>query len=192
VLGVGLFVRDWWIVLLVIPALAGWWFDRRLRDPAFRTRFDGWLLQQKLAGPLAARLETARLARTLGTLLKNGVPLMAALGIGKTVVGNRVLSADVEAAAEEVKNGVGLSTALARGKRFPRLALQMVQVGEESGALDAMLLKTADTFEQETGQAMDRMLAALVPAITMLLALVVAAVILAVLIPIYDLANVIG
>ena len=192
VLGVGLFVRDWWIVLLVVPALAAWWFDRKLRDPAFRTRFDGWLLRRRLAGPLAARLETARLARTLGTLLKNGVPLMAALGIGKTVVGNRVLSADVEAAAEDVKNGVGLSTALAKGKRFPRLALQMVQVGEESGALDAMLLKTADTFEQETGQAMDRMLAALVPAITMLLALVVAVVILAVLIPIYDLANVIG
>ena len=192
VLGVGLFVRDWWIVLLVVPALAAWWFDRRLRNPAFRTRFDGWLLRQKLAGPLVARLETARLARTLGTLLKNGVPLMAALGIGKTVVGNLVLAADVEAAAEEVKNGVGLSTALARGKRFPRLALQMVQVGEESGALDAMLLKTADTFEQDTGQAMDRMLAALVPAITMLLALVVAVVILAVLIPIYDLANVIG
>ena len=192
VLGVGLFVRDWWILLLVVPALGAWWLDRKLRDPAFRTSFDGWLLRQKLAGPLAARLETARLARTLGTLLRNGVPLMAALGIGKTVVGNRVLSADVEAAAEEVKNGVGLSTALARGKRFPRLALQMVQVGEESGALDAMLLKTADTFEQETGQAMDRMLAALVPAITMLLALVVAVVILAVLIPIYDLANVIG
>ncbi|HLT44724.1 MAG TPA: type II secretion system F family protein [Luteimonas sp.] len=192
VLALGLFVRDWWIVLLVVPALALWWFDRRLRDPAFRTRFDGWLLRRKLVGTMAARLETARLARTLGTLLRNGVPLMAALGIGRTVVGNRVLAADVEAAAEEVKNGVGLSTALGRGKRFPRLALQMVQVGEESGALDAMLLKTADTFEQETGQAMDRMLAALVPAITLVLALVVMVVILAVLVPIYDLTNVIG
>jgi len=192
VLALGLFVRDWWIVLLVVPALAAWWLDRRLRDPAFRTRFDGWLLRQKLVGSLAARLETARLARTLGTLLKNGVPLMAALGIGKTVVGNRVLAADVEAAAQDVKNGVGLSAALGKGKRFPRLALQMVQVGEESGALDAMLLKTADTFEQETGQALDRMLAALVPAVTMLLALVVMVVILAVLIPIYDLTNVIG
>ena len=192
VLALGIFVRDWWIVLLVVPALAAWWLDRRLRDPAFRTRFDGWLLRQKLVGSLAARLETARLARTLGTLLRNGVPLMAALGIGKTVVGNRVLSADVEAAAEDVKNGVGLSAALGKGKRFPRLALQMVQVGEESGALDAMLLKTADTFEQETGQALDRMLAALVPAVTMLLALVVMVVILAVLIPIYDLTNVIG
>ena len=192
VLALGLFVRDWWIVLLVVPALALWWLDRRLRDPVFRTRFDGWLLRRKLVGTMAARLETARLARTLGTLLRNGVPLMSALGIGRTVVGNRVLAADVEAAAEEVKNGVGLSAALARGKRFPRLALQMVQVGEESGALDAMLVKTAETFEQETGQALDRLLAALVPAITMLLALVVMVVILAVLVPIYDLTNVIG
>ena len=192
VLALGLFVRDWWIVLLAVPALALWWLDRRLRDVAFRTRFDGWVLRLRLVGPMMARLETARLARTLGTLLRNGVPLMAALGIGRTVVGNRVLAADVEVAAEEVKNGVGLSAALGRGKRFPRLALQMVQVGEESGALDAMLLKTADTFEQETGQALDRMLAALVPLVTMVLALVVMAVILAVLVPVYDLTSVIG
>jgi general secretion pathway protein F len=192
VLGIGLFVRDFWIVLLAIPAFALWWFDRKLREPAFRARFDVWLLRQKIAGPLVAKLETARLMRTLGTLLKNGVPLLVALGIGRNVLGNRALSADVEAAADDVKNGVGLSTALAKGKRFPRLALQMVQVGEESGALDTMLLKTADTFEQETGQALDRMLAALVPVITMLLAGVVMVVILAVLIPIYDLTNVIG
>lgn len=192
VLGIGLFVRDWWPLLIVVPALGLWWFDRRLRDPVFRAAFDDWLLRQKIAGVLVARLETARLMRTLGTLLKNGVPMLVALGIARNVLGNRALSADVEAAAEEVKNGVGLSTALARGKRFPRLALQMVQVGEESGALDTMLLKTADTFEQETGQALDRMLAALVPVITMLLAGVVMVVILAVLIPIYDLTNVIG
>ena len=192
VLGIGLFVRDWWIVLIAIPALALWWLDRKRRDPEFRVAFDGWLLRQKFAGSLVARLETARLARTLGTLLRNGVPLLTALGIGRNVLGNLVLSADVEAAANEVKNGVGLSTALARGKRFPRLALQMIQVGEESGALDAMLLKTADTFEAETGQALDRMLAALVPAITVLLTLVVMVVILAVLTPIYDLTNVIG
>ncbi|MDH7452334.1 type II secretion system F family protein [Luteimonas composti] len=192
VLALGMFVRDWWIVLVAVPALALWWLDRRLRNPAFRARFDAWILRQKLVGPMLARLETARLARTLGTLLRNGVPLMSALGIGRTVVGNRVLAADVEAAAEDVKNGVGLSAALGKGRRFPRLALQMVQVGEESGALDAMLLKTADTFEQETGQALDRMLAALVPAVTMVLALVVMAVILAVLVPVYDLTSVIG
>jgi len=192
VLWIGLFVRDWWFVLLAIPALAAWRFDRMLRDPVFRARFDEWLLRQKLVGPLVAKLETARLMRTLGTLLKNGVPLLTALGIGRNVLGNRSLSTDVENAGDDVKNGVGLSTALAKGKRFPRLALQMIQVGEESGALDTMLLKTADTFEQETGQALDRMLAALVPVITVLLAGIVGVVILSVLIPIYGLTNSIG
>lgn len=188
----GLFVRDWWIVLVVVPALALWWFDRKRRDPAFRARLDEWLLRQKFAGPLVAKIETARLARTLGTLLRNGVPLLGALGIGRNVLANRALADDVEAAADEVKNGVPLSTALARGKRFPRLALQMIQVGEESGALDTMLLKTADTFEAETGLALDRMLAALVPVVTLVLAAIVGVVILAVLTPIYDLTNVIG
>ena len=192
VLGLGNFVRDWWIVLLAIPLLALLWLDRKRRDPAFMLAFDGWLLRNALAGPLLAKLEAARLARTLGTLLRNGVPLLSALGIARNVLDNRVLANDVDAATDEVKNGIGRSAALARGKRFPRLALQMIQVGEESGALDAMLLKTADTFEQETAIALDRMLAALVPAVTLVLATVVGIVILAVLSPIYDLTSVVG
>jgi len=192
VLGIGLGVRDYWFVLLAAPALAAWWFDRKRRDPAFREALDGWLLRRRFAGALVAKIETARLARTLGTLVRNGVPLLTALGIGRNVLGNRVLAADVELAANEVKNGVALSTALGRGKRFPRLALQMIQVGEESGALDAMLVKTAETFEQETSLALDRMLAALVPIVTVVLAGVVGMVVMAVLIPMYDLTNAIG
>ncbi|WP_454833010.1 type II secretion system protein XpsF [Pseudoxanthomonas wuyuanensis] len=192
VLWLGLLVRDWWPLLVAVPALLLWWLDRKRRDPVFRDRLDAWLLQQKLVGPLIAKLETSRLARTLGTLLRNGVPLLGALGIARNVLGNRALSADVEKAAEDVKNGHGLSVSLGKGKRFPRLALQMIQVGEESGALDSMLLKTADTFEQETSQAMDRLLAALVPVITLVLAAVVGMVIIAVLVPLYDLTNAIG
>lgn len=124
--------------------------------------------------------------------MRNGVPLMTAIGIGRNVLNNRVLAADVDAAAEEVKNGVSLSTALSKGKRFPRLALQMIQVGEESGALDAMLMKTAETFEQDTGMALDRMLAALVPIVTVVLAGIVGTVVMAVLLPLYDLTNSIG
>ena len=84
------------------------------RDPAFRAWLDDWLLRRKFAGTLVAKVETARLARTLGTLLRNGVPLMTALGIGRNVLGNRVLADDVEKAAEEVKNGVALSTKTSR------------------------------------------------------------------------------
>jgi general secretion pathway protein F len=192
VLGIGLFVRDWWFLLLLIPAAAVWWFDRKRRDPVFREKFDAWLLQRRFAGALVAKVETARLARTLGTLVRNGVPLLTALGIGRNVLGNRVLAADVEAAANEVKNGVAFSTALARGKRFPRLALQMISVGEESGALDAMLVKTAETFEQETALSLDRMLAALVPIVTVVLAVVIGIVVMSVLLPLYDLTSAIG
>lgn len=189
VLWLGLFVRDWWWLFVVVPGAAAWWFDRKRREPAFRAKFDEWLLRQRVAGPIVAKMETARLARTVGTLLRNGVPLLTAMGIGGRILGNQALIADVEAAAGEVKNGVGLSTALGKGKKFPRLALQMIQVGEESGALDTMLLKTADTFEAETGQALDRMLAALVPLITVVLAVVIGFVIMAVLLPMYQLSG---
>lgn len=192
VMALGGFVQQFWFLLIATPLVALWWFDRKRREPVFRDRFDAWLLERKLVGPLVAKLETARLARTLGTLLKNGVPLLSALGISRNVLFNRALWADVEAAADQVKNGHGLAVSLGRGKRFPRLALQMIQVGEESGALDSMLLKTADTFEQETGQAMERLLALLVPVITVVLAAVVALVVLAVLLPLYDLTNAIG
>src|SRR5688572_3637406 len=192
ILWLGLFVRNWWIVLIAVPALAVLWFDRKRRDPAFREALDGWLLKRKFVGALIGKIETARLTRTLGTLVRNGVPLMTAIGIGRNVLNNRVLAADVDAAAEEVKNGVSLSTALSKGKRFPRLALQMIQVGEESGALDAMLMKTAETFEQDTAMALDRMLAALVPVVTVVLAGIVGTVVMAVLLPLYDLTNSIG
>jgi general secretion pathway protein F len=192
VLAIGQFVAGWWLALVVISAALVLWAERKRRDTAFRDRFDAWILQRRLIGPLLARLETARLARTLGTLLRNGVPLLGALGIAGKVLGNRALAADVQGAADAVKNGRALSASLGAGKRFPRLALQMIQVGEESGALDTMLLKTADTFEAQTAQALDRMLAALVPAVTLVLAAVVGAVIIAVLVPLYDLAGAIN
>jgi len=105
------------------------------------------------------------------------------------VLGNRVLRGDVEAAMAAVRDGQALSGALAAGGRFPRLLTQMVQVGEESGALDMMLLNIAETFEYDTGQALDRLLAALTPVLTVLLAVLVGGVVLAVLAPMYGLTN---
>ena len=192
VLQLGALVRDGWVAFIVGPALLAWLLERKARDPAFRLALDAWLLQRRGIGALLGKLETARLARTLGTLLRNGVPLLAALGIARNVLGNRALAADIDTASDEVKNGNGLAASLARGKRFPRLALQMIQVGEESGALDGMLLKTADTFEQETARSIDRLLSAMVPAITLVLASLVGVVIIAVLVPLYDLTNAIG
>ncbi len=192
VLGIGNLVRTfWWLLPIALAALLAW-LDRKRRDPAWRRALDAWMLRRKLLGPLIARLETARLARTLGTMVKNGVPLLQSLTIARNVLGNRVLAEAVDVVSEEVKTGSGLAHALARRDVFPRLAVQMVQVGEESGELDGMLLKVADTFDRETAQALDRFLTALVPALTVLMSIVVGTVILAILTPLYDLTSSIG
>lgn len=192
VLLLGHLVQDWWLGLVCICAVSIIAIERKRQDQAFRASLDSFLLNLRFSGGLIARIETARLARTLGTLLRNGVPLVAGLGISSKVISNSVLAQDVRSAMDDVKNGHGLSLALGRNKRFPRLAMQMIQVGEESGALDQMLLKAADTFEQEVALAIDRLLAALVPVITLVMASLVGGVIMAVLVPLYDLTNAIG
>ena len=192
VLGLGMIVRDYFWLIVGILAMVGLWLNRRWQEPEWRLRLDTRLLAQRWVGPMLARMETARFARTLGTLLGNGVPLLSALNIAGKVVGNRVLAGAIEEAAEAVKTGNGLAVSLGHRKVVPRLALQMIQVGEESGALDAMLLKVADTFDQETRHALDRMLAALVPALTVFMAVVVGLIIMAILLPLYEMTNSLG
>ncbi len=178
----------WWLMALLIFVL-GIWFSKQMADPVARLRLDEHLLKVRIAGPLLVKMETARLARTLGTLLKNGVPLLTALSISRKVMNNTALSQAVDAAANEVKTGSGLGFALTQSKRFPKLALQMISVGEESGELDGMLLKVADTFDVEVKNTLDRLLAALVPAMTIAMTVMVAIIMMAIILPILDLAG---
>ena len=189
VLFVGTTLRDWWWAIAGIILVAIVAFRSRLADPAFRLAFDLRVLKARVFGSLIAKLETARLARTLGTLLKNGVPLLTALGIVRNVLGNTALTEAVDQATEEVKTGGGLAFALGRSKRFPKLALQMIGVGEESGALDDMLLKVANTFDVEAKNTVDRLLAALVPLMTVIMTVLVAIIMMAILLPILDITG---
>jgi general secretion pathway protein F len=192
VLAVGdLLNAAWWAILAGLVLLVAT-VRRQFGDPVRREKLDTWLLARGRIGDLIAKIETARLARTLGTLLHNGVPLLAALSIARNVMGNLALVGAVDAAADDVKTGSGLAVSLAKSKRFPRLALQMVQVGEESGELDGMLLKVADTFDVEVRNTMDRLLSALVPLLTIVMAGVIALIVLAILLPILDLSSVVG
>ncbi|MDE2308512.1 MAG: type II secretion system inner membrane protein GspF [Xanthomonadaceae bacterium] len=178
----------WWLILSLLGGgLFGW--RARLRDPAARLAWHTRLLTMRLVGPLLLKVETARIARTLGTLLKNGVPLLGALSIARQVTANRALDKALSETHEQVKDGSGLSLALGRAKLFPRLAMQMVQVGEEAGQLDSMLLKVADTFELESKRAIDRLLAALVPALTIVMTVMVAIIMAAILLPLLSLTS---
>lgn len=178
----------WWLMLLLIGGGIFFWRSR-LRDPEARLAWHTRLLRLRLVGPLLLKVETARIARTLGTLLKNGVPLLSALAIARQVTGNIALDTALSAAHEQVKEGSGLSFALGQSKLFPRLAMQMVQVGEEAGQLDTMLLKVADTFELESKRAIDRLLAALVPALTIVMTVMVAVIMAAILLPLLSLTS---
>ena len=182
-------VRDWWWVPIPLLIIGGYWLQQQWKNPAWRLAVDQRILNSKLFGPLVARIDTARFARTLGTLVQSGVPLLSALNLSRPVLFNHVLGQSVDVAANEVKTGSGLAYALAKQKSFPRLAVQMVQVGEESGELDTMLLKVADTFDTEANHSISRLMAALLPVLTLLMTLMVFCIILAVLLPIFNLTG---
>ncbi len=189
VLALGNSLQAWWWLILIVLVGGVFVWRARMHDPALRLAWHARLLTMKVVGPLLLKVETARIARTLGTLLKNGVPLLSALGIARQVTSNRALDQALVQAAEQVKDGGGLSLALAQAKHFPRLAIQMVQVGEEAGQLDTMLLKVADTFELESRRSIDRLLAALVPALTIVMTVLVAIIMAAILMPLLNLTN---
>lgn len=189
VLAVGSVLQNFWWGIIITAVLGFGWFRRQMANPPARLRIDARLLKMRVIGEVIRKIETARLARTLGTLLKNGVPLLSALSIGRNVIGNTVLAESVDQATEEVKTGSGLGYALSQSKRFPKLALQMISVGEESGELDTMLMKVAETFDIEVRNTLDRLLAALVPATTIVMTVVVAMIMLAIVLPIMNIAG---
>ena len=182
-------VRAWWWVPIPVVAVTGYWLQKQWQSPAWRLGVDQRILNSKLLGTLIARIDTARFTRTLGTLVQSGVPLLNALNLSRPVLFNQVLGQSVDVASNDVKTGSGLAYALAKQKSFPRLAVQMIQVGEESGELDTMLLKVADTFDTEANHSISRLMAVLLPALTLLMTFMVFIIILAVLLPIFDITG---
>lgn len=188
-MGLGTFLHDWGLLLLAVIVAGSLWAGARMRDPPVRRAFDARLLRVRVLGPLLLKIDTARLMRTLGSMLKNGVSLLAALGIARQVVANRDLGEQLEPAIEAVKGGDSLSHALTAHTSFPKLAIQITMVGEESGTLDDMLLRAADTYDGEVKSAIDKMLSALVPILTIVMALLVAGIMMSILLPLLSLTG---
>jgi general secretion pathway protein F len=189
ILNLGEFLSAYGLAVLVGLIALIWGLALRRRDPQRRERHDRRLLGIRIIGPLLQRIEAARLARTLGTLLNNGVALLQALVIARQVCTNRALQAQVAQAAESVKGGGTLASAFGAQPLLPDLALQMIEVGEQAGELDSMLLKVADVFDVEAKRGIDRMLAALVPALTVVMAAMVAVIMLAIMLPLMSLTS---
>src|SRR5262249_40250453 len=141
--------RSYGWLMLIVAAVAAYLFARRLREPEARYKLDRWLVTGRFVGDLFSRVEMARFSRTLGTLLSNGVPLVSALNIVRETMSNAYLAEAVAGVARELKEGRGLGRPMMETGRFPLLAVHMIQVGEETGRLDEMLMQVADTYDRE-------------------------------------------
>ena len=134
-------------------------------------------------------METARFCRTLGTLLKSGVPLLQALNNAKEVIGNQVIAEAIDRVSKGVKEGRGISLPLASANVLPPLALSMVKVGEETGQLDTMLMKVAATYEKSLRVAVKRFISFLEPALILLMGMVIGFIVLSMLVAIFSITD---
>lgn len=184
VIGVGEFIKqDWWVILLFLLGGYTLW-NRQMANPSSRFRWDGRFLRLPLFGELIAKVETARFSRTLGTLLNNGVSLLPAMAIVKETVGNSAMAETLDDVALQLREGAGLGKPLMETGVFPRMAVHMVMVGEETGRLAEMLNQVADVYDREVNMTVKRMLALLEPVLILGLGIVIGGIIMSILVAI--------
>jgi general secretion pathway protein F len=163
VLGIGDFVSNYGLYMLVAMVVAGVAIRQALRRPAIRAWWDRTFLRVPIFGPLAREILAARFARTLGTLLSNGVSLMSALTIVMDVIGNTAGEAAIRAATESAKGGAGLARPLQQSGLFPMRMVYLLRLGEETAQLGPMALRAAEIHEEQSRLGIQRLVALMVP-----------------------------
>ncbi|MFO1305851.1 MAG: type II secretion system F family protein [Burkholderiales bacterium] len=181
VVTIGKFMRGYWWAMLGLGFLFVMWYRRRGLQPAIRRERDGRRLRMPLVGDLLAKVETARFARTLATLLGNGVTLLSGLAIVKETMTNTVMAEALDGVTAKLREGKGFGRPLAETGLYPRLATQMILVGEESGRLEEMLGRVADVYDREVQAAIKRFLAVLEPAMILSLAVLIGGIVFSIL-----------
>jgi general secretion pathway protein F len=179
----------WWLGGLAATAgIVGWriWTS----TPEGRLAWDRTVLQIPLVGGISLKLEMSRFARTLGTLLTSGVPVLSALAVVGEMMSNQIVSRSVQRLADSVKRGTGLAAPMGENAVFPPLAVHMVRVGEETGRLEEMLLKVADMLEADVKTELRRIIGLLEPVVILTMGLVVAFIVVAMLLAIFSINEV--
>jgi general secretion pathway protein F len=173
----GAFVTQYGVFMLLGLAVMVLVARAALRLPRCRLAMDSFLLRVPIAGGLLREVLAARFTRVLGTLLVNGVSLISALGCVRDAVGNRAAMAAVDRAAASARAGGGLALPLAEARVFPLRATHLLRLGEENAELGPMALRAADIHEERTRIALQRIVALLVPAITIIMGIAVAGIV---------------
>jgi len=157
-----------------------------------RQVLDRWVLKVPVYGDLIVKRALARFSRTLGALLASGVPILEAMQAVEEVVGNHVISREIERARLRVREGQGLGSSLQESDLIPGMVRQMINVGESAGDLDGMLGKIAEYYEREINESVGRLTGLLEPVIVVCLGAVVALILISIILPMFDVFSVIG
>jgi general secretion pathway protein F len=176
----------WWVILsAVLFGVIS--FKNYVKTDAGRYKWDEFKL--RLMGDVIRKIETARFTRTLGTLLKSGVPLLQALNNSKDIISNRVIASSIDAVSKGAKEGKGIGVPLTNSNVFPPLALSMIKVGEETGQLDTMLLRVATTYEKSLKLAIKRFISFFEPVMILTMGVVIGFIVVSMLMAIFSITN---
>jgi len=192
VVGVSEMLRAcWWALggLLVVAVLA---VKRTYRSERGRRAIDGFLLRAPIVGEVLRKSSIARFTRTLGTMISSGVPILASLDVTARTAGNKVIEEAVLAARTGIRGGETIAGPLSKSDAFPPMVVQMIAVGEETGALDTMLEKIADFYDDEVNAAVEALTSVIEPVMIVLMGALVGGMTIAMYLPMFKLVNVIG
>ena len=181
-------------VIIFIPGVIFllYLFKKYYKTESGKTLIDRLLLKLPVFGPLFQKVAVARFSRTLGTLVSSGVPILDGLTIVSRTAGNRAVETAILNARSSIREGETISEPLGRSGIFPPMVIQMIAVGESTGALDAMLSKIADFYDEEVDVAVGNLTSLLEPLLMIFLGVVIGGVVIAMYLPIFNMASAVG
>ena len=185
------FLRDyWWVLLLVIGGILFALRQYFTTESGHRS-YDQMILKIPLTGKLLRIIVTTRFARTLAILLNSGIPLLRSMDIARAVVNNAIISEAIESAKEGIREGEAIAEPLRRSKVFPSMVTHMIAVGEKTGELEQMLFRVSEAYDSEVETTISRMTSLLGPIVILLLGGVVLFIVLAILLPIFEMNQIV-
>jgi type IV pilus assembly protein PilC len=182
-------IRRYFLVVVLVLVAVAFAYKRWRATPAGRYRLDQFKLKVKVFGPLFHKTALSRFSRTLATLIRAGVPILQALEIVAETVNNGVISRAVRDVQDSVREGESLATPLSKHASFPAMVVQMMAVGEETGALDTMLSKVADFYDQEVEAAVASLTSMIEPLLIAVMGAAVGGMVIALYMPLFNIIN---
>ncbi len=183
------FFTSYWLLIFALILFSVFGFIRYAKTELGRKKIDGLKLRLPLFGPMATKIATARLARTLGTMLSSGIELLTALSITRNIIGNVVLEAVIDQAREGVREGRSLAAELNKPGIFPRMLIHMIAIGEKTGQLEPMLHRAASNYELEVNTVISSLTSVLEPLLILFLAVVVGGIVMSVMLPLVEMTS---